>query len=104
MLGFGSPVIKLAGLPIEGLTFGCWLHGDLVAEVTSACRGDGSSPDQILLPVVEVSDSVEQQLWIGFILAGQLGEKHKGRTLYRTKFSILSLLKLINQSGFTFLL
>lgn len=57
---------------IRCLTFGRWLHGDLVTEVTSACSGHSSSPDQVLLPMVEVRDSVEQQLWISFILTGQL--------------------------------
>lgn len=57
---------------IRCLTFGRWLHGDLVTEVTSACGGHSSSPDQVLLPMVEVRDSVEQQLRIGFILTGQL--------------------------------
>ncbi len=64
---------------IQGLTLGRWLHSDLVAEVTPACSGDGCSPDQVLLPVVEMSDSVEQQLWIGFILAGQLGRAERGK-------------------------
>lgn len=59
-------------------TFGRWLHGDLVAEVTSACSGHSCSPDQVLLPVVEVGDSVEEKLWVGFILAGHL-RRHRSR-------------------------
>lgn len=57
---------------IVELTLGSRLHGDLVAEVTSARGGDGCGPDQILLPVVEVGDPVEQKLWICFIFAGHL--------------------------------
>lgn len=56
----------------QGLTLGRWLHGDLVAEIPLTRSGNSCSPDQVLLPVVEVCDSVEQQLWIGFILAGEL--------------------------------
>lgn len=59
-------------LHIHRLTFGCWLHGDLVSEVPPACSGNSCSPDQVLLPMVQVSYSVEQQLWIGFIFTGQL--------------------------------
>lgn len=69
-------------LYIQGLTLGRWLHSDLVTEVTSACSGNSCSPDQVLLPVVEVSDSVEQQLWIGFILAGQLGRAERRKNYY----------------------
>lgn len=66
---------------IEGLTFGCWLHSDLFAEVTSACSGDGCSPDQVLLAVVEVCDSIKQQLWISFILTWQLGKNEMRREI-----------------------
>ena len=64
---------------IQGLTLGRWLHSDLVAVVAAPRSGDGCSPDQVLLPVVEVSDSVEKQLWIGFILAGHLGTAERGK-------------------------
>lgn len=56
----------------QGLTLGRRLHGDLVAEVPLPRGGNGGGPDQVLLPVVQVRDSVEQQLWVGFVLAGQL--------------------------------
>lgn len=56
----------------QGLTLGRRLHGDLVAEIPLTRSGNSCSPDQVLLPVVEVCDSVEQQPWIGFILAGEL--------------------------------
>lgn len=56
----------------RGLTLGCRLHGDLVAEIPFPRSGNSCSPDQVLLPVVEVCDSVEQQLWIGFIFTGEL--------------------------------
>lgn len=80
---FGHPTSLLyvsnheSPFKVGGLTLGRWLHSDLLAVVTPACGGDGCSPDQVLLPVVEVSDSVKQQLWIGFILAGQLGRAER---------------------------
>ena len=63
----------------QELTFGRRLHSDLFAEVPSTCGGDGCRPDQVLLPVVEVCDPVEQQLWISFILTGQLNEAIRER-------------------------
>lgn len=59
-------------IPSSSFTFGCWLHGDLVAEVTAACGGHSRGPDQVLLPMVEVGDSVEEKLRIGFVLTGHL--------------------------------
>lgn len=61
----------------RGLTLGRRLHGDLVAEIPLTRSGNSCSPDQVLLPVVEVCDSVEQQLGIGFILTGELRKSTK---------------------------
>lgn len=58
--------------PVKFSTFGCRLHGDLVTEVAAACSGHSGSPDQVLLPMVEVGDSVEEKLRVGLILAGHL--------------------------------
>lgn len=59
------------------LTLGRRLHSDLVAEIPLTRSGNSCSPDQVLLPVVEVCDSVEQQLWIGFIFTGELRRSTK---------------------------
>lgn len=57
---------------IKFFTFGRRFHCDLVTEVASARGGDGGGPDQVLLPMVEVGDPVEEKLWVGFVLAGHL--------------------------------
>lgn len=82
--------------PTKFFTFGRWLHGDLVAEVTSACSGHSCSPDQVLLPVVEVGDSVEEKLWVGFILAGHL-RRHRSRV--QGQLSYLTLLYFLNSAA-----
>lgn len=63
--------------PVRFFTFGRWLHGDLVTEVAAARGGHSCSPDQVLLPVVEVGDSVEEKLRVGFVLTGHL-RRHSG--------------------------
>lgn len=69
--------------PILKLTLGSWLHCDLLAVVSPAGCGDSSGPDQVLLPVVEMGDAVEEKLWIGFILAGHLrGSRQIRRTVF----------------------
>lgn len=63
-----------------GLTLGRRLHGDLVAEIALTRSGHSCSPDQVLLPVAEVCDSVEQQLRIGFILTGELSRSTRQKS------------------------
>lgn len=59
------------------LTLACRLNGDLLAAVAPASRGDGSHPQQVLLPAVQVGYSVEELLWARLVLAGSLRDGGK---------------------------
>lgn len=61
--------------PCGGLTLPSRLHSDLVADVPPSGGGDGGGPDEVLLSAVQVGDPVEQQLGVGLVLTGGLGEK-----------------------------
>ena len=59
------------------LTLASRLNGDLLAAVAPAGRGDGSHPQQVLLPSVQVGDPVEELLWTRLILTGSLWGRGK---------------------------
>lgn len=63
-------------------TFPGRLDGDLLADVAAAGGGDGSHPQQVLLPAAQVGDAVEELVGAGLVLAGGLeGEREKLKPL-----------------------
>lgn len=65
------------------LTLASRLNGDLLAAVAPAGGGDGSYPQQVLLPTVQVGNPVEELLWTRLILAGSLWGR--GQEVLRAK-------------------